>query len=178
MLEAKIEAKKAEIEQKRSKEGKYKRYSWSERFGRFRIAYIFVWGVLAGASYMFAYLQAPQLFESHTTYITNVVKAEVKKDMTTSNNLTTSDIADKIWLYESSRGKNNYSVCGAQGKVNGIGYGIDGSGGYMCFNSHEQEMKVLEGWIESKFAQGLTEKELLCLYNTGEVTENCEYASK
>ena len=75
-----------------------------------------------------------------------------------------SQIADEIWMLESTRGKNNYSKCEAIGKVNGIGYGIWG-GNWQCFESHEEEMKTLEKWISEKRDKGMTDKELMCLYS-------------
>lgn len=75
------------------------------------------------------------------------------------------ELADLIWERESTRGKNNFSKCEAVGKVNGIGYGIPGNGAYMCFDSHEQEMEVLRGWIIEKQARGMSESAMLCLYS-------------
>lgn len=75
------------------------------------------------------------------------------------------NIADKIYLLESSRGKNNYSKCKAIGRVNSIGYGIDGSGKFVCFKDHAEEMLTLTNWIKNKQAQGMTEAQMLCLYS-------------
>lgn len=74
-------------------------------------------------------------------------------------------IADTIYTLESTQGKNNYSKCEAVGKVNGIGYGIDGSGKYQCFENHAEEMKTLKAWISKHFAEGMNEKELKCHYS-------------
>lgn len=84
-------------------------------------------------------------------------------------------IAEYIWNKESTRGKHNFSKCEAIGKINGIGYGIPGNGEYMCFDSHADEMRALEGWIISKRAAGYTDENLLCLYNTGS-PKPCAYA--
>ncbi len=75
-------------------------------------------------------------------------------------------LSDYIWLHESTRGQNNYSKCKAIGKINGIGYGIH-SGKWQCFESHEEEMKVLSDWIKDKQAKGMIDSELLCLYSGG-----------
>jgi len=80
-------------------------------------------------------------------------------------------IASTIWTRESTQGKNNYSKCEAIGKVNGIGYGIAGNGKYICFESHADEMRTLEGWIIAKQAQGMTETGLMCLYSGGNYKE-------
>lgn len=75
------------------------------------------------------------------------------------------ELADLIWSRESSRGVNNYSKCEAIGKVNGIGYGISGDGSYMCFDSHEDEMTVLRGWIITRKAWGWSELKMKCTYS-------------
>lgn len=77
------------------------------------------------------------------------------------------EIAEYVWLHESTNGLNNYSKCEAIGKINGIGYAIPGDGNYRCFDSHEDEMKVLEGWIIDKQARGMSRVELMCLYSGG-----------
>jgi len=75
------------------------------------------------------------------------------------------EIADTIWMLESSRGVNNYSKCEAVGKTNGIGFGIPGNGKYQCFESHAEEMRVLKSWIKDKQGKGMSETELLCHYS-------------
>lgn len=85
-------------------------------------------------------------------------------------------IADTIWMLESTKGKNNYSKCTAEGKINGIGYGIPGNGKYTCFNTHAEEMETLRAWITKKQSQGITGKNLYCLYNTGKASDSCPYA--
>lgn len=77
---------------------------------------------------------------------------------------TVEEIALEIYKLESSNGKNNYSKCEAIGKINGIGYGIWGNN-WQCFNSHAEEIETLHKWITTKQAQGMTEKELMCLYS-------------
>lgn len=75
------------------------------------------------------------------------------------------ELADYVWFKESTRGKNNFSKCEAIGKVNGVGYAIPGDGSYMCFNSHEEEMTVLKGWLTAKRAAGMSDLAMLCLYS-------------
>jgi hypothetical protein len=75
------------------------------------------------------------------------------------------EIAETIWMKESTQGKHNYSKCEAQGLTNGIGYAIPGDGTYRCFKDHAEEMQVLKGWIRDHISQGMTEKELLCHYS-------------
>lgn len=75
------------------------------------------------------------------------------------------DLADYIWFKESTRGKNNYSKCEAIGKVNGIGYAIPGDGSFVCFDSHDDEMVALNGWLMAKKAAGWSELKMLCTYS-------------
>jgi len=91
-----------------------------------------------------------------------------------STSLSIDELADYIHLKESSCGVNNYSKCKAIGKYNEYGYGIKGDGKYICFNKGEDRKSVIE-WIKEKKEQGMSDKELLCYYNTGEVSENCNY---
>ena len=88
-----------------------------------------------------------------------------------------SELASMIYRLESSNGQNTYSRCKAIGKVNGIGYGITGKN-WQCFKDHAEEMATLENWISNKQAQGLTDSQLLCLYNTGTITDQCSYSLK
>jgi hypothetical protein len=116
------------------------------------------------------------LLDSKTVYIevSHAQNAPERTELPSDEVLDIKSISDTIWLLESSRGQNNYSKCEAVGKINGIGYGVYGSN-YMCFDSHAEEMKTLEKWIQNKINEGLNEKELMCLYNTGTASENCSY---
>lgn len=84
------------------------------------------------------------------------------------------EIADYIHFKESSRGKNNYSKCAAIGKFNEYGYGIPGDGTYRCFDKGMDRAEVIR-WIADKLEQKYTVPELLCKYNTGTMSENCNY---
>jgi hypothetical protein len=86
------------------------------------------------------------------------------------------DLVDEIFFKESTRGKNNYSKCEAIGKYNRYGFGIPGDGSYLCF-PEGQDTVAVAGWIAQKKALGLSDNALLCLYNTGNVTETCKYAN-
>lgn len=80
-------------------------------------------------------------------------------------------LADYIWFKESTRGKNNYSKCESVGLVNGIGYAIPGDGSYVCFESHDEEMTVLSGWLTFKRAAGWSDLEMLCKYSGSNYSE-------
>jgi hypothetical protein len=128
-------------------------------------------GVMVGVCYVALNHGILEYFQPKTVNIINNAEAKTLVDDTQKPKnegtvqLNVAEIADTIWKNESTRGKHNYSKCEEIGKVNGIGYGIAGDGKYMCFESHEEEMKVLEGWITEKRARGKSDKELMCLYS-------------
>jgi len=76
------------------------------------------------------------------------------------------EIAEKIYTLESSNGKNNYSKCEAIHKFNGSGFGINGKGKYLCFDSREDEKKAVYGWFEEKL-KSHSLSEAICGYNLG-----------
>ncbi len=84
------------------------------------------------------------------------------------------DLVDYIFMKESSRGVKNYSKCEAIGKYNRYGFDIPGDGSYVCFEKDE-DTKAVAGWVAHRKALGMSDKQLLCLYNTGDATESCEY---
>ena len=104
-------------------------------------------------------------FQPKTVVIQVAEAKEIETKKPETNRI--DELCNMIWNLESTRGQHNYSKCTAQGKVNGIGYGISGNGKYICFNSHEEEMQVLKGWIIDKQVKGMSEQELLCLYSGG-----------
>lgn len=141
-----------------------------------KLRYI-VLGAILGGSWMFVYIQvAPDvkdIFSEKRIVIENVVVHPAKaKEIEKPSRAEA--IADIIHNLESSRGKNNYSKCEEQGEYNEYGYGIPGNGKYLCFDKGKDRVAVI-GWIEHKLAQGFTEKELACVYNTGKRTETCPY---
>ena len=166
-IEQKVEAAKKKLNQE---ELKTRKLTWRERFGTFPILWIFLIGVITGAIWTFVLINAPKMFEVKTIVIVNTAEAkEIEptqiEETVVQLNSDTNRIADIIWTKESSRGINNYSKCEAVGQVNGIGYGIPGNGKYQCFESHEEEMEVLNKWIEDHKAQGMSETELMCHYS-------------
>jgi len=121
--------------------------------------------MIAGGMYVFVnsgYFDEIYLKQSITIVSAPVEAKELKADKLETDEI--DKLSDLIWLRESSRGANNYSKCEAQGKVNGIGYGIYGEK-YICFDSHEEEMQVLRNWLEDHKAQGMAEMEMLCHYS-------------
>lgn len=133
---------------------------------------VFVWmlGVVSGAAGMMVYQQAPMIMSEVTKpsdpiVIVNPALAQTIEVAAPEVAPVKRDLADYIWSKESSRGKNNYSECEKIGKVNGIGYAIPGDGSYVCFDSHEDEMIALNGWLMARKAFGWSELKMLCTYS-------------
>lgn len=133
---------------------------------------ISIWslGAITGASAVYWSVTLPKLkgepiFEQ-VAPIAQAKEVETKKD-------NIEELASLIYKRESSDGKNNYSKCEEQGKYNGIGFAITGDGSYICFNSHEEEMMALRGWLVAKKASGMSDEAMLCLYS-GNNYINCK----
>lgn len=91
---------------------------------------------------------------------------EATEETETEKNRDINKIVRTIHKLESSGGKNNYSKCEEQGLVNGSGYGIDGSGKYLCFKDRDEEIKTIAGWFERKL-NDYSLQEAVCGYNLG-----------
>ncbi len=137
--------------------------------------FVFFWGVVIGGSGVFVHLEYPTALDDNRIIIENTriiepVQAketviEVKKEKTID------ELADYIWMKESTRGKNNYSKCEEVGKVNGVGYAIPGDGSYVCFDIHDDEMQAVKGWLTVRKALGWSELKMLCTYSGSNYTE-------
>jgi hypothetical protein len=64
---AKIELKKGE--EKRDRNGKFRKETWREKFGFWRIMWIVIWAVALGASYTYVIVKAPELFAAKVIVI-------------------------------------------------------------------------------------------------------------
>jgi len=108
--------------------------------------------------------------------VTIVVAKESDKvvDATIDPMQEVNELAESIYKLESSGGKHNFSKCASIDKVNSVGFGIYNEK-HICFTSHEEEMTVVKGWIIDKKSRGLSNSQLLCLYNTGKSTDDCAY---
>lgn len=83
-------------------------------------------------------------------------------------------IADQIYKWESSSGKND--ACRNMGMYNGYGFGQD-SKNFLCFKTPEEvRLKVIE-WLTKNIDNGNIE-EALCYYNRGIRQNGCSYALK
>ncbi len=81
-------------------------------------------------------------------------------------------ITQHIYQLESSQGK--HDSCLQQNKYNGYGYASN----KVCFSSHAEAQGVVYSWVLREYLKGLTTDELLCEYNTGKISKDCDYAKK
>lgn len=127
--------------------------------------FILIVGMTIGGSSVYVHNEYPNMLQEQkmTFENTRVIEKVEAKEFPKVDRV--KELSEIIYQRESTSGKNNYSKCEAVGKYNGIGYGISGNGKYMCFESHDEEMQVLRGWLITKIALGYTEKEMLCLYS-------------
>lgn len=85
------------------------------------------------------------------------------------------EIADRIFILESSAGKND--SCRLRGMYNGYGY-MQSKFYNECFESQEKVRGLVENWISDKLNKNYKTAELVCFYNRGIKTDSCEYANK
>lgn len=133
--------------------------------------FILTLGVLIGGSSVYVHSNYPLLIEDKSAEWSfenpariAIIPVQAKEDEKVELDEVES-MSDYIWFKESTRGKNNFSKCESIGKINGIGYGIPGDGSFVCFESHDEEMQVLRGWIIYRRALGWSELKMLCTYS-------------
>ena len=86
---------------------------------------------------------------------------------------------DHIWFRESTRGMNEKDptalsvYCKNEGKTNELGYG--GVSNHWCYKSFQEVVDHVTHWLD--VAPGKNMKEKLCYYNTGYITDDCDYVS-
>ena len=118
------------------------KYLWGEltrEAKKLALAVILAEYLIAGAWYMLETRGVLDYFKPKVVII-EINRAEAKQDEPVKDIKPdrTTELANIIWHLESTKGVHNYSKCEAQGKVNGIGYGIPGDGSYKCFDDHDQ----------------------------------------
>lgn len=87
------------------------------------------------------------------------------------------NLADTIYLKESSNGKNDQK-CERLGENSHNGYGYrQGTDKNYCLESDEEmrELVIKDLKIKIDKYPEATDRELLCLYNTGTLSKNCNY---
>ena len=103
------------------------------------------------------------------------VKSEREQEETQAPLLLEIDeIIDRIAILESSNGKNQPKYCTDRGLINKWGYGIYGDK-ILCFKSEEEGRKEISRWFKEKSKNGYSISQMLCGYNTGNFSEDCEY---
>lgn len=130
--------------------------------------FILTLGVLIGGSSVYVHSMYPILIDDKSpdwTFENPAIFPVQAKEIEVVEVDEVETMADYIWMKESTRGKKNFSKCEAIGKTNGIGYSVTGNGSYVCFDSHEEEMQVLKGWIIYRRALGWSELKMLCTYS-------------
>lgn len=121
-------------------------------------------------------LQSPILFQApirklNPDVIISPVSSESGKAAKTGT-FNVGEIADKIYILESSGGKND--GCRELGKFNGYGY-RQNSFEWVCYDSHEEVRQLVINWLTKHIKDGNIEQ-ALCLYNQGKITSECTYA--
>jgi hypothetical protein len=77
-----------------------------------------------------------------------------------------------IYGVESGFGKNDW--CRSRGGFNGYGYAIPN-----CYKSVEEISLLVSAWLYNEMkVKGLNFYEATCLYNSGKISEDCDYAHK
>jgi len=84
------------------------------------------------------------------------------------------EIVDKIYILESSGGKNDH--CLKEGLKNGYGFRVN-KREQVCYQSHEEVRTEVELWISNRMDK-MTLAEMLCVYNKGLKVNNCTYYKK
>ncbi len=155
---------------------------------KIRVSVIALIAFIAGVANTYAYVQYLDLQANvGTTYIqingavapaASQVKEDIKAEAgetQPSADLSVSEIADRIYVLESSGGKND--SCRLKGMWNGYGY-MQNTYYNECFSSQEEVRGLVEGWIQDKLDKNYKTAELACFYNKGIKTDSCEYANK
>ena len=80
-----------------------------------------------------------------------------------------------IRWYESNNGTRGLAVtCKNKGKINEIGY-LPYSG--YCFDNESEQETTIANWMNKRINfDGLTDSQLLCLWNTGKAYTSCAYS--
>ena len=89
-----------------------------------------------------------------------------------------SEVVDRIWQLESSRGKARVGLgvfCEHLGMSNEYGYG--GMEKKICFRNHKEATAMVHLWFNTQL-ETKTLEQSICYYNTGRPIDDCEYLRK
>ena len=203
-LQAKIKKAQDELAQNqaRDKEGKFKKEKKTvvQKHGLFTVTSLVFLGMIIGSIWTFNYIEGKKFFQemgmTRTITISNEMQSGQKvallgslakastdagenQEVQANNEKPTEEdssssykgIRKAIYQLESSSGtKGTDQQCHSKGLHNGYGY-IP----FSCYESDEATGKLVDKWIQDKQKKGLTTPQLLCLYNTGKSTDDCQY---
>jgi hypothetical protein len=82
-----------------------------------------------------------------------------------------------VWFRESTNGKNeegHHNYCEEIGYSNEFGFSVYGDN-KKCFTSFEEAVVAVDSWFDEQLKK-LSIDQALCLYNTGDVSDDCTYA--
>lgn len=82
-----------------------------------------------------------------------------------------------VWNLESTSGENangHHNYCNEVGYSNEFGFGVYGEN-RKCFRTFDESVSAVEAWFDGQLKR-LSVDQALCLYNTGSVTDECDYA--
>lgn len=83
-----------------------------------------------------------------------------------------SDIVDKIFTLESSRGVND--GCRDKGLYNGYGF-MQSTFYWNCYSNQEEVVNLVTNWVQDKRDKGFSTAEIYCYYNVGIKENDCPY---
>lgn len=202
-LQKKVDLVRKEMKLREDESGKFRKRTLKEKFwdwintSRFVLA---ITMLTIGSAWTFNYLEGSKLYEEITgrriIQISNEIQSEQKvallgslakaatvaeenqevqanskKPMEEAQPSSYQGIRKAIYQLESSSGtKGTDQQCHSKGLHNGYGY-IP----FSCYESDEETGKLVDKWIQKKQSDGLTTAQLLCLYNTGDASDDCEY---
>lgn len=83
------------------------------------------------------------------------------------------NIVDKIYILESSGGKND-GFCKSRGGVNGFGY-RQNAHERVCYNTYETVRALVTAWVTDKLDNQWSIAKTVCYYNRGSIMNDCPY---
>ena len=130
--------------------------------------------LIAGGWYLAETRELLEFLRPKTVIIEIIKPAEAKEqELKPPEKSEVESIADTIYKLESSNGKND-KKCERIGEHNGYGYG-QGANKNFCLASDEEMRALVIDWIKDKQKKGFDTASLVCYYNTGIKTNNCQY---
>jgi len=152
-----------------------------------------LWALCMWAKWHSVNIQTPVVLQPPITITTSnaetsgllepVAYAQTTKQLTDEEKTAMANKAGMGWVVtrvgalESGNGKvasGHHKFCEDYEKTNEFGYFKGGDRGF-CFDSFEESVTEVTSWFENQL-QSKTLNQALCLYNTGRVLADCQYA--